>query len=682
MVNITIIGLGTYGALINEKYTKFNNAIVKAIVVRNKQSAKKFTNIPFVLSALEWQKCFGKPKSNDVFDLCIHESAIVKIIESFISIGAKNFILPKPIALDVKSLEKILKLTKEHKLDILIASQWHYSRLVLEIYEFIKNNNEKISFVEINFSRTFAGGRERIYKPITAFLPHILQILFTTKLINNKNKLIVKEFDNTKIKFDYFSKFNIKVVSDLQKIKKIETLKIYFKGYDEPKLIADFVGILGDNGFIQYPSLTIFEKKHQVCEDLLEIMIKNSLAYFQNGRKNKKALTLSKYLPIAKEQIRINNHGLNCVAVIGGGIFGVMSALEIAKKGYPVIIYEKESQIIKGASLINQCRVHMGYHYPRDENTAKESRLASSLFNKYFAKAIVHDVENYYLIAKKDSLTNPEEYISFCNRMNLAYEVRWPNNIDFLRDKIEASFKVPEKIFDALTIKKILDEKIRNEPNITLLTNSEVVGIKKIDDVYNIEFRHDKTIINTKCSALVNASYGNLNVINALSLQPTVEYQYELCEEFIVRTPWGKTGFAIMDGPFFGIMPFGNSENHIFYDVELSVLERVVGKSPKFIYDINYYRDPKGIFDRFEAYKEKWRHWLPDVVKCTPVSSMLITRIVLAGREKTDARPTLTQELSPGFWQIFSGKITTCTTQAFQIGLLVDAYMMNHHITQ
>ena len=52
----------------------------------------------------------------------------------------------------------------------------------------------------------------------------------------------------------------------------------------------------------------------------------------------------------------------------------------------------------------------------------------------------------------------------------------------------------------------------------------------------------------------------------------TKDYQYELCEVPVIRVPWQKrTGFAIMDGPFFGVLPFGFSNRYTVWDVELSV---------------------------------------------------------------------------------------------------------------
>jgi hypothetical protein len=130
----------------------------------------------------------------------------------------------------------------------------------------------------------------------------------------------------------------------------------------------------------------------------------------------------------------------------------------------------------------------------------------------------------------------------------------------------------------------------------------------------------------------------------------------------------------IMDGPFFSAMPFGFSKNHLFYDVELSVLERSIGEFPTFKFSSKDYDTVANRKERFAKYVEKWKPWLPEIVKCKQVSSMYATRIVLHQAEKTDARPTRVKELVPGFWRIFSGKIATSVPQAIELAQLVDAY--------
>ena len=73
------------------------------------------------------------------------------------------------------------------------------------------------------------------------------------------------------------------------------------------------------------------------------------------------------------------------IAVIGGGIFGVTTAIRLAKNHH-VDLYEKNSDILQSASGINQYRLHRGYHYPRSNETALSSLKSEILFKKEFLK--------------------------------------------------------------------------------------------------------------------------------------------------------------------------------------------------------------------------------------------------------------------------------------------------------
>jgi glycerol-3-phosphate dehydrogenase len=59
--------------------------------------------------------------------------------------------------------------------------------------------------------------------------------------------------------------------------------------------------------------------------------------------------------------------------IIGGGIFGTYSAIYLAKKGLKICLIEKEAELFQKASVVNQARLHGGYHYPRSVATAMMS---------------------------------------------------------------------------------------------------------------------------------------------------------------------------------------------------------------------------------------------------------------------------------------------------------------------
>ena len=64
------------------------------------------------------------------------------------------------------------------------------------------------------------------------------------------------------------------------------------------------------------------------------------------------------------------------VLIIGGGLFGTSIAIKIREnfKNSKVILCERKNDLMLGASGKNQFRCHLGYHYPRSEQTIAECK--------------------------------------------------------------------------------------------------------------------------------------------------------------------------------------------------------------------------------------------------------------------------------------------------------------------
>ena len=437
-------------------------------------------------------------------------------------------------------------------------------------------------------------------------------------------------------------------------------------GEKKPVLDADFTGAATRAGFTT--SLKVAGKTKKIHEDILDAMLAPTLKAFAGKRGG---LTFARYRAVAEQQIRIGEEAAKTVAVIGGGIFGTLAALEIAKQGFSVVLLERSPQIIMGASLVNQYRVHMGYHYPRDDKTAHETSQAKRQFEKMFGPAIVRGLTNHYLVAKEGSLTSAAKFEAFCKRIGLPYNKSWPPGIPFKRDMIALSVGVPEQIFDANVLRRLLMDRVVAEPKIMLVTNADVSSVHRAGSGFEITYGAEKL----RVAAVVNATYSNINTLNKSLGAPLHTYQYELCEMPVARTPWARAGWSVIDGPFFGVMPYGFANDYLLYDVELSVLERTIGTLPKFKRDIAYYDDPERREKRFKGYLKKWKPFIPNVDECKYLRSMYMARVVLPYQDKTDTRVTIVEEPVPGFWHVFSGKISRSVLTAPEVAAKVSAFL-------
>ena len=365
------------------------------------------------------------------------------------------------------------------------------------------------------------------------------------------------------------------------------------------------------------------------------------------------------------------------IAVIGGGIFGAIAALKLAERGFHVTIFERKSDIVLGASYINQNRLHMGYHYPRSYETAKSSLIFQKAYRSMFSETVVDNFDHFYCVAKSGSLLSGEEYLNFCDKLGLPYSKEFPKAIT-LSDKIELCIKVPEKVYDANLLRKSLRTMLIKYDTITLLLGTNVENIVNLGNGFEIHYNVMEKARVKKYDAVINATYGNINVLADMAGFETKNYQYELCEVVIAKVPWvNKTGCAIMDGPFFGILPFGFSEDYMLYDVELSVLERSFGKIPEFEHNISYYNNDANRKLRFKTYMEKAKEYMLEMKNCKYLYSAYETRMVLPNRDNDDARPTEIVYNGDGFWSVFSGKVTAAIPASEKLAEEVDRHFNN-----
>ena len=83
------------------------------------------------------------------------------------------------------------------------------------------------------------------------------------------------------------------------------------------------------------------------------------------------------------------------IAIIGGGIFGMTIYILLKKKGIDCSLFEKKNTLLSGASTNNLNRVHFGYHYPRDNLTAKQSYRGFLSFRNLYKRTLIQNFSNH-----------------------------------------------------------------------------------------------------------------------------------------------------------------------------------------------------------------------------------------------------------------------------------------------
>ncbi len=255
--------------------------------------------------------------------------------------------------------------------------------------------------------------------------------------------------------------------------------------------------------------------------------------------------------------------------VIGGGIFGCYAALYLAGKGAKVALLEKEAQLFQKASLVNQARLHSGYHYPRSIATAALSDEHKERFTAEHRRFVNFSFEKYYAIDRFGSFTDPSQFERFCRYLNIPCE-RVSEHPLFNFDRVEALYRTEEYSFDPVLLKEYYTGKVENTRGIAVFKNvlTQTAWVEGKEWILEIASSAPsrppdfQTTSNFKIETpvVVNATYAATNATNRLFGAGDLALTHEISEIAFVTSPqFNGKGLTVMDGPFGSIMPYGLS---------------------------------------------------------------------------------------------------------------------------
>ena len=338
------------------------------------------------------------------------------------------------------------------------------------------------------------------------------------------------------------------------------------------------------------------------------------------------------------------------IGIIGGGLFGITVYIVLKKKGYDCTLFEKNSEILKGASTNNLNRVHFGYHYPRDSETAKQSLQGYKSFKKFYSKAILSNFDNYYFIAN-NSKVNLKKYIKFCNLNNLKFKKVDLKKLHFSVKNILGGIKVNEPIYDWSIIVSEVKKKLKKINKNKIYLKEKVLKINKNK---NFILKTNKNFY--KFDKIIDASYeGSNKLSNNLIGKKKLLYQNTIIYEF-TSNDFNQMGLAVMDGNYFSFLPKGNSNKNLLYHVSYSVLKQ--RKSYKLPDNWNNENFPASII------KSRSQKILKDIKKYFPNLSIKLTnkqfisfRVLPSNQKKTDKRISKVYNFQNKYFKISSAKV-------------------------
>lgn len=361
--------------------------------------------------------------------------------------------------------------------------------------------------------------------------------------------------------------------------------------------------------------------------------------------------------------------------IVGGGIFGIYAALFLREQGQRVLLVEKEKVLLKKASIVNQARLHSGYHYPRSVATARMSDDNKARFTVDHQDFINFEFEKYYAIDRFGSFTDAAQFERFCAFIGIPCEPveRHPY---FNYHRLEALYKTVEYTFDPILIAEYYRQRLYEAtPEVTPRLFTEVVGAVADGDQWQVDLKDLESgkLESVKARQVINATYAGSNAINRLFGVRDIDLMHEISEMAFVNSPQVRDiGLTIMDGPFGSIMPYGKSgllslssvaytHHKVSYDNLPTFDCQQVNTNcrPDFTDICNFC--PAKPASNYRKMLGQIRHYFTDKVEFQYFTSMFTIKSKLKASYIDDGRPTEISVLNdtPRFYCIFAGKINS-----------------------
>lgn len=364
--------------------------------------------------------------------------------------------------------------------------------------------------------------------------------------------------------------------------------------------------------------------------------------------------------------------------IVGAGLYGLYAAEQCGKCGERVLVLERDAAPFMRATYINQARVHMGYHYPRSYSTAIKSAHYFERFHKDYAFCERTDFEQIYATGAQFSWTNAAEFRRFCSAADILCE-DVPVGKYFNPGVCDGAFRTREYTYDAQVLKEHFLRNLATLPHVKIHCGEQPMRIEQSGKLWQVTTGKGETGTQAgetyEAPYLLNATYAGVNNVHALMGYAPFAIKYELCEIILctVDARLKNVGITVMDGPFFSLMPFGQTGLHSLTAVCHTPHTTSYDAQPTFACQANSGGrcTPESLFNCNECPAKPasaWpqmsqlaRKYLKDEYGFAYTGSLFSMKPILKASEIDDSRPTVVRKFveSPTFVSVLSGKINT-----------------------
>jgi len=228
------------------------------------------------------------------------------------------------------------------------------------------------------------------------------------------------------------------------------------------------------------------------------------------------------------------------IAIIGAGWVGCHLALKL-RDDCEVTIFDPSP--FKGASLLNQNRLHMGYHYARNHATRELCQSTFEAFMRDYGFLTEPVENNLYAVPMEQSLMDARTIEAIFPPSS------WPHqevHADFVKNT-EMTWCTPERYISPLKTKDFMIDEL-----------SPCLRLDSIDAISLLTLQRDYSLV--------------IDCTNNSLLRPTANEYFEAVAMFIydIIKPLPFGALTYIDGPLFSFYPFQGgtiSLSHVVHSV-------------------------------------------------------------------------------------------------------------------
>ena len=269
------------------------------------------------------------------------------------------------------------------------------------------------------------------------------------------------------------------------------------------------------------------------------------------------------------------------IAILGGGILGTCTALELARRGQPVTIIEGATRLLEGASRWNEGKIHLGFLYAADPSLRTATRMIpgglafSELVSRHIGQSLDPlTTDDDVFLVHRESVVDADAFAAYADRVsallreaaaqhgaphylsNVCEPVRRlsPSELAALTtsENVVAGFRVPECSVSTVAVADLLCAAVAAEPCIEVRTSTRIDAVRRRDsgrlDVITSALDADGLI---GFDVAVNALWeGRLAIDATLSITPPAPWTHRFRAGVFGHAGEPRSSAVLCTGPF------------------------------------------------------------------------------------------------------------------------------------